>query len=41
MRKTDPNICEKNLPQGVTDEWGMGMNGDKFSPIHPRTDEWG
>ncbi len=21
--------------QGMTDEWGMGMNSDKILPIHP------
>ncbi len=27
--------------QGIADEWGMGMNGDQFLPIHPLADEWG
>ncbi len=27
--------------QDIADEWGKGMNGDQFSPIHPQADEWG
>ncbi len=27
--------------QGISDEWGMGMNGNTFLPIHPQADEWG
>ncbi len=26
--------------QDMQDEWGMGMNGDQISPIHPNEDEW-
>ena len=27
--------------QDMVDEWGMGMNGDQISTIHPNRDEWG
>ncbi len=43
--KSDLSSCTKpysvhSLYQGIADEWGMGMNGDQFLPIHPLEDEW-
>ncbi len=28
------------IPQDMVDEWGMGMNGEYISSIHPNGDEW-
>ncbi len=41
ISKTSHLLFVTQTVQGIADEWGTGMNEDKFLPIHPEPDEWG